>query len=794
MPRSLLYHFLHTNPSFIHTNEQKKDEIVDPIIFTDLVDNRDIISNYLKTHPDKSAIFKIWSDHNVDEDEIIELIEDIGKPEFLAEYVEFCCLSLGLAPNIFTDFKNRSDLISTYLGYYAYRSAIFRRWHKEWPIEFEIIKLIEGIDAPELLKEYIKFCCLNLGVAPSIFTDFESRSELISTYLKDYVYRSAIFKRWAEAGVDVFKIIALSKEINEPELLQDYVNFYCIKFGMGPKDYLFDRRFDTDSQNQLNTLFESGYPVNYQTLNQAFYSQNYQSVDLILTYATQDPSEKHVEDILRLAMELENPKIGELILKHIPLIASHCSETLLSTAVHNRQFWFVNWILSQEGSSFKPEAIKQLIQHAIRTYNLSIVKDLYEYLKEDKKKYLEVVNKTFFPPDRYHDKKFLVKNLTKLAIISPLPDLYEVVAFNPILAEFLPEALEISALLVRFPNQKFAQEVTKTSHIEAYLENSIQYARENLDFLNNLNPMKLTRDNLLNCIIKNRIFRFPSSKSLQADGYSDATIISVAGEGYGRKLINYKCERQSEHPNFTPIFSLNPQRELHRYSWCVRHLENLTFKDGLHQIPLSTSMIINTRYGLLDYFYSAEDEKKQLLTTRFATCTTFWYDWYHTPASTVIALQSYLEKLHKEILDFNLTDPGAKQAFLAKVAKGYWLIATLCETDRGTPHNAMLWLNIMFKHHKLPPPIPKIEHFFLDNTMLMLPVENAIDNWETFFEPTLDKVLPKEDLAKLLKQNGLLLRLCSDSTRQDMELAQIAIEQNSQTIEYVSHIATRQIE
>ncbi|MEI8365183.1 MAG: hypothetical protein WCF65_02085 [Parachlamydiaceae bacterium] len=36
-------------------------------------------------------------------------------------------------------------------------------------------------------------------------------------------------------------------------------------------------------------------------------------------------------------------------------------------------------------------------------------------------------------------------------------------------------------------------------------------------------------------------------------------------------------------------------------------------------------------------------------------------------------------------------------------------------------------------------PSPKLEHFFLDNTMLMIPIEEAIRKWKTFFEPTFEE-------------------------------------------------------
>ena len=75
-----------------------------------------------------------------------------------------------------------------------------------------------------------------------------------------------------------------------------------------------------------------------------------------------------------------------------------------------------------------------------------------------------------------------------------------------------------------------------------------------------------------------------------------------------------------------------------------------------------------------------------------------------------------------------------QEEFYKLVVRGYWLITTLSEMGRGTPHNAIIWLNIVYDKNKLPPPIPKMEYFMLDNMMLVLTVEEAIARWHTFFE------------------------------------------------------------
>lgn len=76
-----------------------------------------------------------------------------------------------------------------------------------------------------------------------------------------------------------------------------------------------------------------------------------------------------------------------------------------------------------------------------------------------------------------------------------------------------------------------------------------------------------------------------------------------------------------------------------------------------------------------------------------------------------------------------------------------------------------------------PPPIPKIDHFFLDNTMIVTPVEKAIENWESYFESTLDAALRNHYgeashrmLYRLLAKNGDLLRLCSPEARDNDQL------------------------
>lgn len=168
----------------------------------------------------------------------------------------------------------------------------------------------------------------------------------------------------------------------------------------------------------------------------------------------------------------------------------------------------------------------------------------------------------------------------------------------------------------------------------------------------------------------------------------------------------------------------------------------------------------------------------------------------HTPQTTLKEIQNHVEELQKEILTYNLnfTDSKNLKLFYEKVARGYWLIATLCETVRGTPHNAMIWLNLMYEHHKLPPPIPKIDHFFLDNTMLVTPVEKAIENWESYFESPLDVSLKKthgdtwqDALRHLLEINGDLLKHCSFEVRDNKELVDLAVRTTPSAKQYASN-------
>lgn len=105
---------------------------------------------------------------------------------------------------------------------------------------------------------------------------------------------------------------------------------------------------------------------------------------------------------------------------------------------------------------------------------------------------------------------------------------------------------------------------------------------------------------------------------------------------------------------------------------------------------------------------------------------------------------------------------------------------------RGTPHNALMLLNLIYKHHGLPPPVPTLNNFFLDNTMLMLPYEKAVKDWSTYFEPTLDKVLSPSQLETALHRNGMLLRLCGGETRRNAKLVDIAVKQNPEASQFAA--------
>ncbi len=578
------------------------------------------------------------------------------------------------------------------------------------------------------------------------------------------------------------EIVQIAEKAGDQQLLNDYVLFFHKKIKRGPDDTLFYDLFNSQAFDELKMLLEKGYPITVNTIDQAFYSHNYACINLVLSCVSDDWLRQNAAHILEKLMSLDEPNINEIVITRFPAIFSHVNLfALLENAISKRHTGFVEWALAH-GQKLKLDEIQQLLPSALESCDLKIIKGLCQQIGK-----ADALDASLFYPqilglDKIKDEKELLERIIAFTLMSPLQDVYELAVLYPSIGKVLPEALDIASLIVRFPHREYPLALGKGyEQVSIYIEKSVAYAQENLKFIQEILPSlsQLTRDELLNVIIVNRYERMEGAK-----------------EAYISKQINFPI------PTHTPLMAITRKdihpltysvvSDLNRYSWSIRHFANMAFDWDKQKWQISSPSMkyFNQLYqNEIQYYYSFKDSEGQQKKYPLTILSGLLTRWTHSDAMTIKELQPHLEELHKEIIDFPLHSSN-QQEFYEKVARGYWLIATLCETHRGTPHNAMMWLNFVYRHHHLPPPIPKIEHFFLDNTMLMIPFEKAIKEWSSFFEPTLDQALTgnsgREQIKTLLKQNGLLLRLCSEKIRGDKELASLAIQQNPAAIQYVS--------
>lgn len=569
-------------------------------------------------------------------------------------------------------------------------------------------------------------------------------------------------------------VLQVADKLEDPKLFEEYVLSYNQQNSFGPADSLISDILNPSSLPRFQRLVERGYPITANTIAQAFYSCNYSAIEFVLKNTKDEVLLNNAEALLKLVKDLEEPRIAQMLIQRFPQIFSQVNIfELLSQAIPLGHSFFVEWALAN-GVKLTDEQLRKLVSSAELTFNLHFIKMLHTIISQrtaSPSEYLKILGLEFLTPSEVTD------FIATCAIVSPIEDIYELARHYPkMMARCLPEVLGLAALAVRFPNLESYWELNDScKSIGEYLKNSLAYAKENLKFVRDESPKfsNSTRDEFLNAVIANRFQRRPN--------------LDLA---YERKQIDHPTSSFTRLQAFRGRQISTFNRATNRYWWSKRHFAGLVFNQGMppKKVLNSYNSVNISEPVNINYCYSAKDasgqSKRHILTT-FSNLDV----WIHTEPGVIKALQPHLEELEREILDFPLNSTNRKE-FMAKVATGYWLIATLCETHRGTPHNAMIWLNKVYYHHGLPPPIPKQEHFFLDNTMLMLPLEKVIADWETYFEPTIDQAMVevpnrREILASMLQQNGLLLSCCSDEVRNDPELAAIAVQQNPEASKYV---------
>ncbi len=520
-----------------------------------------------------------------------------------------------------------------------------------------------------------------------------------------------------------------------------------------------------DDIAKLDELFELGYPITTVALKLTFEMSNYRLIEHLLSKVSEGWVMENKDEILALLSRVEDPMIMDLMFKNAPQLASECSLDILQSSINQLHGVFVGKILSS-GRKVSPEEMNVLLPNAIMRGNLAVIRKLCE--QNESISYPEVLHL-----ETYKTPEARMELLKRYALFSPLEEVQLLVASYPDLAPLFAKVMQTISLMVRFPNPALAADVVRPQN---YVSNSWAYAEENREFINNIltDMEKMTRGELLDKIVANRFMRRPNLNPEYNMKQKDLPNILRETPTLKKSM---KISDQT-----IPVKPYQPA--INRYSWSIRHLAQFCYNtknSAWEDLPPSVKIASFINFpNALNYHYTFTDDQNGRHEYPTTVLRDDWGQWIHTSAATINNLEDHAEALHKEILSFNLdlTDPNNKKEFFEKVARGYWLIGTLCERLRGTPHNAMMWLNLVYEHHNLPPPVPKIDHFFLDNTALMLPIEQFIEQWESFFEPPLDATVERKQLEGLLEKDGLLLQFCSEKARSDPDLVRLAIKQN----------------
>lgn len=573
----------------------------------------------------------------------------------------------------------------------------------------------------------------------------------------------------------------IGEKLGKKELFDDFAPFFSANGGEKGFHVNAFIRFEEIQKDFLQVIKKHNYSTDLTLLKDALYSYNYPYIQNLLERI---PLEEHgvfFPELLSALMQIEDPHLAELFLNQYPDIAKSCSKELLNQTITSNRFWFLNWLM-KNGLKIDLSESEALLAVASKNHHLPMIKLLWTLANpsQPESNYLKTLHL-----DLIKSESKRIAKLMNYALFSPLQEIIDLVGEYPSYATALRRVLPLLGVVVRFPNLGFAEEANSNAlnSPENYMKNTLAYARENRRFImQTAKELKsLTRTQLLKKIIQNRFERNPHLPKEYGESQINNPNLTVTPFYASSFAMNEFSNTLSA--TLLPI----------RYTWCLRHLveESYDFEEQTWHKPAVHSLELNNKRGL-QYYYEFSDAKgdHRLTTTRIDRS---WKWMHHTSPLTIKKLKKHLNSLQEELLLYPL-DLGNEEnvkVFFEKVARGYWLIATLCEFHRGTPHNAMIWLNCIYNHHNLPTPIPKLDHFFLDNTMIVLPLEKVIEKWSSFFEPTLDQALttkyPKTHrkvLLGLLKADGLLLKECSPKVRADPKFIEAAVTQNHEASKY----------
>lgn len=533
---------------------------------------------------------------------------------------------------------------------------------------------------------------------------------LKSLIIKNYSMITARLENSNTQVKDLSKIAEAANEYRQEFKFDELLIKVVARFYSGSTD---------ERREFLNSLINSGYKVSESSLEIAIALRDYSLMKQLLQKVDQKVLTENSQLIFSRLIETNDVKMFDIVVENVPKMGQYIDLKQLKSSILSGSISLALKFLESLTKESRREALIEFKDLALNTYNLSLIRYFYENLSKLEK--TEISYLSFLEIHEKLTNDELEFQLTKYGMHSPLEDFCATCKGNNNLEKLKGKILEKIALMVRFPNlyikeiQKAVKHPKKDASKDAYEKNSYEYASNNLAFITKeaSNLPLLTWEKMLEKIVKHRA----QTTSLSDNSYlkqrttdqNSCTITTVLH--LEKKLLAHPSIHNSGVPYYSGLATS-------RYANSLLHLDTTAFEG--HR---SKSGAINSYYqGLLI----------TQNTMNFLPIFQPGINWIHNNSS-VDKFKSLFQELHQKIVDFDLKNRVIEELD-ALIAEGYWLQANMSEMMRGTPHNAMIWLNLVTNHHKMAPIIPKKEHFFLDNTALMVPVEIFVKKWRTYIE------------------------------------------------------------
>lgn len=617
----------------------------------------------------------------------------------------------------------------------------------------------------KLNLEFFKYCDENS------FYAFQFSHERYIGYLEQGAQREILKGLPTEKSNRVILFLIKHKMIKEAILLIDltghlpnWISFLgvisllahgsektCTLIGEQNEDPLipYAHYFQSSAYEGYKEFVGKGYSITASMLWKCVQLKNYRFLNFIFSKLSEESLKSFSEDIFAFLILSEDATLNKLVSdalksKNVFDYANSLSEKLLTQTVMKGCKEFVRWALD---NGKKIGSCKKLLEIALTTYNIPLIKHLFNHGKTTgelkQENYLEILG---FGESTKKDADLLFKYLA----FSPLSEILKLVHAFPYLASSLQEVLPLTAFFVRFPLHlgfivsdglhssssfnylelgKDENDFTLTSKmIENFLFSTLQYAQKNLltarkiaEFLPKLNHAQLLKE-----------------------------IVNARESDFGLINQSYKQVKDSSHTRNVETALIKTTHGHTRYWHSLKHFSIIAF--GLQEAVSITAKypalldVKEYRHEkIVDFYYTKKDKIIGTVNTLVISSLNSYPSqsqsplkylyWKHPLGDEISKFANELEELHQQLLDKDLPKRD-RRLFDETMARYYYLIATLSEYKRGTPHNAMMVLNIFYIYHRLNPPIPTLEHFFLDNTALNVPLTRFIEMWPTFFEKT----------------------------------------------------------